>query len=120
MIPFSPDRARKFTWIVGALGTVVTFLFSGARPAAGFALGAAISYANILSWLQIADSLNGKRTRSVGASAIFMALRYLVIGAAIYGTIRCLGTSPVAMIVGLLASFAAVMVEVLYANNLKE
>jgi hypothetical protein len=119
VIDFSPERARRLTWIVAAAGTLVTLAVFGVRHGAGFAIGALISYANIHSWLQIADALSGKRNRSIAASAMFMALRYLVIGTAIYATIKLLGTSPVAMILGLLASFAAVLLEVLYANHLK-
>ena len=120
MIAFSPARARKLTWIVGGIGSLGVFLVFGIRHAAAFGLGAVISYANIHSWLQVADALSGKRSHSVSASAIFMVIRFLIIAAAIYGTIKVLGTSPVAMILGLLASFAAVLLEVLYASNLKE
>ena len=119
MIAFNPARALKLTIGAGILGTLVAFLAGGARTAAGFAIGAGISYASIHSWLQLADSLSGKQVRTPLMSAIFMMSRYLVIGAAIYGTINLLGTSPVAMITGLLVSFAAVIAEVLYANNLK-
>jgi hypothetical protein len=105
------------TLIVGIAGTVLAWALRGPRDGVGFAIGAAISFTSIHSWLQLAAALGGEGGRSAGASAVFMAMRYALIGAAIYATIKLLGTSPVAMITGLLASFAAVVLELLYANK---
>ena len=112
MIEFSYQRARRLTLIVGAVGAVLAFLWSGFREGAGFAVGAAISLLSFHSWARLSEALSG--TRSVGLSALFMALRYIVIGVVVYAIVKVLGSSPVAMITGLLASFAAVILEILY------
>jgi hypothetical protein len=49
-------------------------------------------------------------------SAIFLALRYVLIGVVIYAIIRGLGSSPGPLIVGLLASFAALILELITKN----
>jgi len=113
VIEFNYARARKLTlWV--SLGGTLLALITGPKNAAGFAIGAAISFASIHSWVQLSEALDGSGRRSVGGSAVFLALRYIVIGAAVYATIKFLGTSPVAMITGLLVSFAAVVLELLY------
>ena len=49
---------------------------------------------------------------SAAASGVFLAVRYLIIAAAIYVTIKVLGVTPVAMLLGLLTAFAAVLIEI--------
>ncbi len=46
-------------------------------------------------------------------SAAFLALRYVLIGVAIYAIIEGLGSTPGALIVGLLVSFVALILELL-------
>ena len=118
MIEFSYARARRFAWIVAAAGAVASLFAGGLKDAAGFGVGAAISLVSMHSWMQLSEALGGEATggpkRSVAFSAVFMALRYLIIGAVVYAIVKLLGSSPVAMITGLLASFAAVVLELLY------
>jgi hypothetical protein len=52
----------------------------------------------------------------VRAAALFLILRYVLIAAAIYAIVTLLGITPVAMILGLLASFAGVILELLYQS----
>jgi hypothetical protein len=47
-------------------------------------------------------------------SAVFLSLRYVLIGVAIYAIIEGLGSTPEALIVGLLVSFAALTLELLW------
>jgi len=44
---------------------------------------------------------------------MLIALRYLLIGAAIYAIVKLLGFTPVAVLWGLLAAFGAVVLEIL-------
>jgi hypothetical protein len=100
------------TLIVGAAGALLAFFIGGLKDAAGFAVGAAISLVSVHSWVRISEALDG--SRPVALAALFMILRYALIGALVYAIVNLLGSSPVAMITGLLASFAAVVLEILY------
>jgi len=57
----------------------------------------------------------------MGASApkvrgwgVLIALRYAIVGLAVYVIVRILGITPMAVLAGLLAAFAAVILEILY------
>lgn len=115
MFEISIPRIQRYALICGVTGTVITLLTRNAREAAGFLAGALLSMVTIESWSRIASSLNpeaGKKP-SIGASGIFLAVRYLIIGLAIYGIVKVLGVTPVVILLGLLVSFAAVLVEIL-------
>jgi hypothetical protein len=45
---------------------------------------------------------------------VLIALRYAIVGVAVYVIVRVLGITPVAVLAGLLAAFAAVILEILY------
>jgi hypothetical protein len=45
---------------------------------------------------------------------VLIALRYAIVGLAAYAIVRILGITPVAVLAGLLAAFAAVILEILY------
>lgn len=117
MIPeISIPRIQRYALICGVVGTVVTLLTRSAPEAAGFLAGALLSLMTIESWSRIAASLNPEQPgprRSAIASGVFLALRYVLIGAVIYVTVKVLGVTPVVVLLGLLVSFAAVLVEIL-------
>jgi hypothetical protein len=117
MSAFDYDRAltriKYLTIAVGLLGTGVVFLVRGRGDAAGFLAGAGISYVNL--------ELLGGLTQLMGSSApkargwgILIALRYAIVGVAAYVIVRILGITAVALLAGLLAAFAAVILEILY------
>ncbi len=111
---FSLDRLKRFTILIGLVGALVTLALRGPADAAGFLGGAAFSLVSLSSWIRVSNSLGAGFKPSVGLSGVFLALRYLLMAAAIYVIVNVLGISPVAMILGLLASFAAVILELLY------
>jgi hypothetical protein len=115
MIEISIPRIKRYSLILGALGAVTVLLLRNWKEAAGFLVGAALALLTIESWTSIAASLNPVAAvkRSAGASGAFLALRYVLIAAAIYATVKVLGVSPVALLLGLLVSFAAVAIEIL-------
>ncbi len=117
MFEISIPRIQRYALICGVTGTVLTLLARNAREAAGFLAGALLSMVTIESWSRIASSLNTETAdtskRSVVASGVFLAVRYLVIGVAIYGIVKVLGVTPVVILLGLLVSFAAVLIEIL-------
>ncbi|MEO8098752.1 MAG: ATP synthase subunit I [Acidobacteriota bacterium] len=119
MFEISIERIKRYALVLGVVGTVVAALMYGVKEAAGFVIGAALAMMTIESWTRVAASLNPDAAAkpSVKGSAVFLALRYLLIAGAIYVTIKVLGVTPVAMLLGLLVSFAAVLVEILQQVN---
>ena len=116
MIEISIPRIKRYAIILGVTGTVVALLLRGVKDAAGFVVGASLAFVTIESWSRLASSLNPEAAGSkptVGASGAFLAFRYLVIAGAIYATVKVLGVTPLAMLLGLFVSFAAVLVELL-------
>jgi hypothetical protein len=45
---------------------------------------------------------------------VFLVLRYVLIAGAIYATIKVLKSSPTVLIIGLLVSFAAVLLDLVF------
>jgi hypothetical protein len=105
-------RIRLFTLAIGLTGTIAVLLAWGLRPAAGFLAGAALSALNFRGLSMLANALGGT-ARPGPLAAVLIALRYLLIGLAIYVIVRFLGVTPVAVVGGLLAAFAAVILEIL-------
>ena len=110
----SEQRVLRLTLIFGAAGTVAVFARHGMRDALGFLVGAGLSYLSFRSWVRLARTVGDSGARPATGSAMFLALRYLLIGVAIYAIIEGLGSTPGALIVGLLVSFAALIVELLW------
>jgi len=114
MIEISIPRIKRYAIILGVTGTVVAVLLRGVKEAAGFAVGASLAFVTIESWSRLAASLNPEAAGSkpsVGSSGAFLAFRYIIIAGAIYATVKVLGVTPLAMLLGLFVSFAAVLVE---------
>jgi hypothetical protein len=114
MFAISIPRILRYAVVLGVAGTVITALTRSVAEAAAFLAGALLSLLTIQSWSRIADRLNpeAKSRPSAAGSGLFLALRYLLIAAAIYVTIKVFGVTPVAMLLGLLTSFAAVLIEI--------
>jgi hypothetical protein len=72
----------------------------------------------VLFQLPVLGAIGGHNRRFRQASGDwfgdFLALRFLLIGIAIYAIIEGLGSTPGALIVGLLVSFAALVLELLW------
>jgi hypothetical protein len=112
---FSVARARRWGWSLGAAGALATLLLRGPGEAAGFALGAALALASLYSWIRISGAVGVSLARPPRASALFLSLRFVVIGLVVYAIVKFFGAAPAPMIAGLLVSFAAVVAELLYA-----
>jgi len=112
----SLERVKVFTIFIGLAGAMAVLLGWGSMAAVGFLIGAGMSLVTLRSWIRISDGIGAGLKPSVAASAVFLTLRYVVIAALIYAIVNVLGITPLAMIVGLLASFAAVILELLYTQ----
>jgi ATP synthase I chain len=113
LLDISERRVLRLTLVLGTIGSVAAFFKYGIRDALGFMVGAGLSYLSFRSWVRLAASVGDSGKRPATGSAIFLALRYALIGIAIYVIIECLGSTPGALIVGLLVSFAALVLELL-------
>jgi hypothetical protein len=106
-------RIRRLTLWVGIGGTLGIVAVKGFGPAAGFLLGAALSILNFQGVTMLADSLGAKR-RPGAVAALLIALRYALIGLALYVILRLLGFAPLPVLAGLLVPFGATILEVIY------
>jgi hypothetical protein len=106
-------RIRILTIAVGLAGTLAVLVWQGIRPALGFLLGATLSMANLEGLSQLVYAIGGSR-RPGTVAAMLIALRYLLIGLALYVIVKILGFAPAVVLAGLLTAFGAVVLEVLY------
>jgi hypothetical protein len=106
-------RVRLFAIAVGLTGTVAVLMVRGTRPAAGFLMGATLSILNFRGLSMLVQVLGGS-AKPGPLAALLVALRYVLIGSAIYVIVRFLGVTAEAVVWGLLAAFAAVILEILF------
>ena len=110
----SEQRVLRLTMVLGAVGTAAVLAKYGVRDALGFLAGAGLSYLSFRSWVRLAATVGMSGKAPATGSAVFLALRYVVIGLAIYAIVKGLGSTPEALIVGLLVSFAALALDLLW------
>ena len=103
-------RIYILTGWFGAIGFVSYFWVSGVRSALAFALGALCSFGNLWLFDRISRNLApGENSRKpMQAGAYFT--RYILLLGIGYAIVRALGVSPLAVLLGLLASTASVLV----------
>jgi xanthosine utilization system XapX-like protein len=113
-VDLSVTRITRAALVLGVAGVLITWAIAGPRDAAGFLVGALMSLITIRSWFKLAGDLGSDGSVPGGGAAIFLVLRYVLIAGAIYATIKVLKSSPAVLIVGLLVSFAAVLLDLLF------
>ena len=106
-------RIRLLALCISIGGAAGVLALSGGRPAVGFLLGAALSALNFQALTMFAGWL-GATTKPRTAAAVSIALRYAVIGCALYVILKLLGFAPLPVLAGLLAPFGATILEVFY------
>jgi hypothetical protein len=99
-------RAIRNTLILGGIGALGILISAGWRNAAMLAVGALISAASIFEWQRLIRLFNAKldqqkTPRGAVMVVLFFLARLIVYAAAIYGSLRCLQGSPVALLCGL-------------------
>jgi hypothetical protein len=113
--PEADHIVRRTYWLAvgfGVLGFVVYFLAQGWRPATAFALGALGSVGNL--WLfekltrTIEPANEGDPPKNPWQAGVFI-LRYFLLLTVGYAIVKVLGVNALAVILGLLASTAAVL-----------
>jgi len=99
-------RAIRDTLILGLIPTVALLIASGWRNAAMLAVGALISAASILEWQRLIRLINAKldsekAPRSALLVVTLFLLRLMVFAGAIYGSLKCIQGSVIALLCGL-------------------
>jgi hypothetical protein len=108
-------RILSLTLALIVLGAAVYFIIVGWRGGSGFLLGGLISYLNF-QWIKktvyaLGETAVGKPPRA--KVAVFLGLRYLLLGLGAYAILKFSEISLSAALVGLFAPAAAVILEIL-------
>ena len=93
---------------------------AGPRDAVGFLVGAGLSLITVRSWFKLADAIGASGKLPAAGSVVFLVVRYLLIAGAVYATIYVLRSSPAVLIMGLLVSFFAVVLELLFGLSVSK
>ncbi|HEY3704545.1 MAG TPA: hypothetical protein VGL22_05750 [Terracidiphilus sp.] len=99
-------RAMFVTLMLGAIAGGILWIASGWRDASMIAVGAVISSASILEWQRLIKLFNAKLDRQQtprGAALVIslFLLRIVIFAAVIYGSLKCLRGSAIALLCGL-------------------
>ena len=105
-------RIARFMAVIAAAGTLGALAAWGWKWAAGFLAGALLSGFNFRWLARLIESLAGGR-RARGSS-VFLAFRFLLLGAGAYAILRFTSISLPAVLAGLFVFTAAVFVEVIF------
>jgi hypothetical protein len=99
-------RAMRNTLILGIIPALAIWIASGWHNAAMLVIGALISAASIWEWQRLAKLINARldneRTpMSAPVVVLFLVLRLTIFAGVIYGSLKCLHGSAVALLCGL-------------------
>ncbi len=114
MIDLSITRITRIAIAVGLAGVLLVFAVRDVRDATGFLIGAVLSLVSVRSWFKLAGAIGASGELPGAGSVAFLILRYGFIAGAVYVIINVLHSSPGILILGLLVSFAAVLIELAF------
>jgi Na+-transporting NADH:ubiquinone oxidoreductase subunit NqrB len=108
-------RIERLTAVLSVAGMILLVLLRDWRHALAFAAGSLLAYASF--WM-IKRVVNAVSPESGGegakSTATGMALRYLVIGATVFGIMKFTGISAWPVFAGLMTTVMAVFAEIVY------
>lgn len=114
-------RISRIAEILTLAGVAVTLATGRWTWAAGFALGAAVSWLNFRWLKQLVEALGSKRPRP--ALALLSALRYLFLGGGAYVIVKYTPVNSRAAVAGLLvvvpAALIVAIIELVHAGRVK-
>jgi len=120
----APQRIERTIMVLGLLAACAALFFASWRDGAGILIGAACSWLNF-RWLRtsivgLTDRLtaNPDSQGSTGLLALRFLLRYAVVGAVVYATLKGSVASGLGVCAGLLLIVPALMIEALYEFHL--
>jgi hypothetical protein len=112
-------RIWKLIWAIGAAGVVALVAWRGWWWGAGWLIGTAASALNFRWLKQLVEAVGGEAAKP--RKAVFLGMRYVLLGAGAYVILRFSVISLPAALSGLFVSVAAVLVEIVlelaYARN---
>jgi hypothetical protein len=99
-------RAMRSTAALAVLGAAGVWIVAGWRNAAMLLVGGAISVASIYEWLRLAREINARLDREkpaahAGVVVLFFLLRLGLFAAVIYGSLKVIQGSGIALLCGL-------------------
>ena len=99
-------RAMRNSTVLAVLIAAGVWIGSGWRNAAMLAVGAAISVASIYEWLRLARVINARLDRQKpaahsGVVVLFFVLRLTLFAVVIYGSLKLIQGSGIALLCGL-------------------
>ena len=106
------ERIWKSMSAIGVCGAIGFWAWRGWTWGAGFALGCAISALNFLWLKKVANILGSGAAKRL--SAVFLGMRYVILGAGAYVILKYSRISLPAMFWGLFVAVAAVVLEILF------
>lgn len=105
----SMRRLYWFTAAFGMIGAVWYLSVGDTRSALGLVLGGAGSLANLWFWNWVSHLIEpGRGPKKTWQAGLFIG-RYLILLGGGYGIVKFLGVNPLAVVLGLLTSTAAVL-----------
>ena len=112
-------RIWKLIWAIGAAGAVALVAWRGWWWGAGWVIGTAVSALNFRWLKQLVLAIGGEAAKP--RKAVFLGMRYVLLGGGAYVILRFSAISLPAALSGLFVSVAAVIVEIIlelaYARN---
>jgi hypothetical protein len=107
-------RMTRFAVVFAILAVMVVLIRWGWRDGIGCAIGAGASLLNLRWWQRLAGGIGPAEGRRRTVSAVFLGMRYLILGGICFVIIKFFGVSLPAIVAGLLISVAAVLAEIVY------
>jgi hypothetical protein len=108
-------RIERLTLVLSVAGVVTLALVKDTRHAMAFAAGSLLAYLSFLLMKRAVNAVSpetgGKGAKSTGSG---MAVRYLVIGATVFGIMKFIGISPWPVLAGLMTTVVAAFAEIVY------
>lgn len=112
------ERALRRIEILSALTGVLAIgaagIFYGWRAALGCAVGVVLAFVNLRWFKALVEAIGGTGAPPRRGSTALLAMRFLLLAATIFVTIKFFRVSILAIIAGLLVSAVAVLIELVY------
>ena len=105
-------RIGRAMLVIAVLGSLVAAQRQGWRYGLGFLFGAGLSYLSLWRWQRVVEAIGEGEVRKPAAAS--MLVRFALLAVAAYGIIKYLEVNPVAVLMGLLVSAAAVIVALFF------
>jgi ATP synthase I chain len=107
-------RLYKLMGALTASGIIASWVWFGSAGALGFAVGAAISFANAYWMHRLVRAIGDPARKPSKPSIVFALLRYIIMLVSLYAIFRVSETGFLTALAGCFVHIAAVVLEVVY------